>query len=60
MSVDISCFKPSKEAQILSKVQLLAVACEGSEARSLEDIQQFSREIENECMQAIRAEIVPG
>ena len=58
MSVDIGYFKPSQEAQVLSKEELLAVACEASEARNLEDIQQFNREIENECMQAIRAEIV--
>ena len=58
MSVDIGYFKPSQGVQVLSKEELLAVACEASETRNLEDIQQFNREIENECMQAIRAEIV--
>ena len=58
MSVDIGYFKPSQGAQVLSKEELLAVAREASEVRNLEDIQQFNREIENECMQAIRAEIV--
>ena len=54
MSVDIGCFNASKEAQILSKEQLLAVACEGFEAKSLEDIQHSIVRLKmNVCKQSV-------
>ena len=58
MSVDFNYFKPSDQASLLSENELIALAGDVSQSRNLEDIEQFNRQVENACMQSMRAEIV--
>ena len=58
MSVDFSYFKPSDQATLLSEDELIALAGDTSQSRNDQDIEHFNRQIENACMQSMRAEIV--
>ena len=58
MSVDFNYFKPSDQAILLSEDELIALAGVTSQSRNDQDIEQFNRQIENACMQSMRAEIV--
>ena len=58
MSVDFNYFKPSDQASLLSENELIALAADASQSRNSEDIEQFNRQVENACMQSMRAEIV--
>jgi len=58
MSVDFNYFKPSDQAVLLSEDELIALASDIAQRRNTQDIEQFNRQIENACMQSMRAEIV--
>ena len=58
MCVDFNYFKPSDQASLLSENELIALAGDASQSRNSEDIEQFNRQVENACMQSMRAEIV--
>ena len=58
MSVDFNYFKPSDQAKLLSEDELIALACDVSQSRNDQEIAKFNRQIENACMQSMRAEIV--
>ena len=46
------------QASLLSENELIALAGDVSQSRNSEDIEQFNRQVENVCMQSMRAEIV--
>ena len=58
MSVDFNYFKPSEQATLLTEDELIALAGDIAQSRNSQDIKQFNRQIENACMQSMRAEIV--
>ena len=58
MCVDFNYFKPSDQAALLSEDELIALAGDVAQSRNAQDIEQFNREIQNACMQSMRAEIV--
>lgn len=58
MSVDFNYFKPSDQASLLSENELIALAGDIAQSRNSEDIEQFNGQVENACMQSMRAEIV--
>ena len=58
MSVDFDYFKPSDQAKLLSDDELIALANDTSQSRNYQEIEHFNRQIENACMQRMRAEIV--
>ena len=58
MSVDFNYFKPSEQAALLTEDELIALAVDIGKSRNSQDIKQFNRQIENACMQSMRAEIV--
>ena len=56
MSVDFSYFKPSEDALLLSKSELLSLARKTIQRRDLEEIKRLNCKMENAFMQSIQAE----
>lgn len=57
MAVDINYFKPSDDASLLSKEELLDLATDTAHSRNQGELEEFNRTIENACMQSMRTEI---